>query len=296
MRSALPSRYSDRAGVVLASNRAWRAAAAARSGVGVGIAQGANYLDACGDAGGNEPLDGVAAAAAARQVIAGERAVYRYDYPAGGRWYALCVSGVAGDDAARAIVSREDITERRRAESLLGLEHRVLCCLGAADSATDALKSVIRAVCETQGWNCGRYFGVDRSAGTLYFRESWGMPAAAVGQFLEKSGGLVFRSEAGVAGRVYRSGQPLWVLDGSRDTGVSRTALAPETGEEGAFAFPVISEDAVVGVLAFSNPTIREPDDLMLRTVHSIGRQLGKFLHRQQSWTHCAGARAACAD
>jgi PAS domain S-box-containing protein len=282
-----PIAVLDQAGVVLASNQAWRVAAATRSGVGVGIAQGSNYLAVYGDVGSSEYVDRMAIVAGTRQVIDGARASFRYDCaydsPAGQRWFALGVSSVAGDEAARAIVSLEDITERKRAELLLGLEHRVLCCLADASNATDAVKSVIRAVCETQGWNCGRYFDLDQSAGLLRFNESWGMPVAAVEQFMEKSRGLVFRPGAGLAGRVYQSGQPFWVLDGSRGAEVSPTALAPESGEDGAFVFPVTSEGTVVGVLAFSNPIIREPDDRMLRTAQSIGRQLGRFLQRQQA-------------
>ena len=59
-------------------------------------------------------------------------------------------------------------------------------------------------------------------------------------------------------------------------------ALAPETGGNGAFVFPVKADDKVIGVLAFSSSKIREPDDRMLEAVHSIGSQLGRFLQRQQ--------------
>jgi PAS domain-containing protein len=277
----------DDAGIVLSTNQAWRVFAAAHSGVGAGITQGSNYLAVCESACGSEHVDGVAIAAGIRQVIAGERAVFRYDYAydsaAGQRWFALSISGIAGDDSARAMVLHEDITERKRGELLLSLEHKVLCSLADAGNATDAVKSVIRAVCETQGWKCGRYFGMDQSAGVLRFSESWGVPVAAVEKFLEESRGLAFRPGAGLAGRAYLSGQPLWVLPSARDAGLSRTALAPETGEGGAFVFPVTSEDAIVGVLAFSNPTIREPDDRMLKSVQSIGRQLGRSLQRLEA-------------
>jgi len=274
----------DDAGVVLSANRAWRVFAANNSGGGAGVAEGCNFLAVWDGACGTERVDGVAIAAGIRQVLARERAVFRYDYAhhsaAGQRWFALSISAIAGEDAARALVLHEDVTERKRGELLLGLEHRVLCCLADAGNAPDAVKSVIRAVCETLGWNCGRYFSLDLSAGVLRFSESWGIPLAAVKKFLEESRGLVFRSGAGLAGRVYLSGQPHWVLDGTRDARMSPTALAPETGEDGAFVFPVTAEDTVIGVLAFSNPIIREPDDRMLKSVQSIGRQLGRSLQR----------------
>jgi PAS domain S-box-containing protein len=277
----------DAAGVVLLANKAWRAFAGTHAGIGAGVFEGANYLAACDNAGGNERVDGIAIAAGIRQVIAGERELFRYDHasdsPAGRCWLMLSITGVAGDTAARAVVSREDITELKRGELLLGLEHTVARTLADADNATAALKTVIRAVCEAQGWDCGRYFRLDQAAGALRYDESWGVPAAAVSQILEKSRGLVFRLGAGLTGRVCQSGQPLWVLDGMRDTGVSPTALAPETGGEGAFVFPVMSEDKTIGVLAFSSRIVREPDDRMLQAVRSIGSQLGRFLQRQQA-------------
>jgi PAS domain S-box-containing protein len=276
----------DQAGVVLSVNQAWHALAMSHSGIAA-VGCGSNYLAGCDNACGNEHVDGMVIAAGIRQVIAGERALFRHDYacdsPAGRRWFALSISGTAGDHTARAIVSCEDISEHKRAELLLDLERTVLRCLAGADTASIALQSVIRAVCESQGWNCGRYFSLDQSAGVLRFSESWGMPVAAVEQFLDKSRGLMFHPGAGLAGRVCQSGQPLWVLDGMRASGVSPTALAPETGEEGAFVFPVTSADTIIGVLAFSNPLIREPDDRTLQVVRSIGSHLGRFLQRQQA-------------
>ena len=161
--------------------------------------------------GGNERVDAVSIAAGIRQVIAGTRALFRYDYACdramGRRWFALCATRVAGDTAARAVVSREDITERKRAELLLVLENKVMRCLADAQTANEALRSVIRAVCDAQGWDCGRYFRIDRSAGVLRCHDSWGIPTAEVERFLEQSRGGVFSRLAlgGTRQRVKRS-------------------------------------------------------------------------------------------
>jgi PAS domain S-box-containing protein len=99
---------------------------------------------------------------------------------------------------------------------------------------------------------------------------------------MQKSRGVVFRPGAGLAGRVYQCAQPLWILNGTRHPRLSSTALAPETGDDGAFIFPVTMGDTVIGVLAFSSSKVREPDERLLHTVRSIGSQLGQFLQRQQ--------------
>jgi PAS domain-containing protein len=281
-----PIAVLDQAGVVLTANQAWRTLVTTHGGVGTGVAVGSNYLVACDDACGNEQVDGRAVAAGIRQVIAGERALFRYDYAydsaADRSWFALSVTPITGIGQACAVVSYEDITERKRGESLLGLEFTVALCLADTGTGTAALQSVIRTICETLGWDCGRYFSMDQSAGVLRFIESWGVPSAVIEQFLEKSRGMVFRPWAGLAGRVYQSAQPLWMLNSARGARASSTALAPETSENGACVFPVATEDGVIGVLAFSGGMVREPDDRMLHALHCIGNQLGRFLLRQQ--------------
>jgi len=193
------------------------------------------------------------------------------------------VTHLQGEGAACAIVSYEDITEIKHAQQLLRLEHTVTRCLADANNTSAALKSVIRAVCETQNWDCGRYFHLDPAAGVLHLNESWGMPVAAVEQFMEKSRGVVFRAGAGLAGRVCESGQPLWILNGSKDERASQTALAHEIGMDGTFVFPVIAQARTVGVLVFSSRTVHEPDDRLLQSVQAIGHQLGQFLQRRQA-------------
>ena len=277
----------DAAGTIVTANAAWRVLAAADRGIAAGVAEGSNYLAACDRIIGDERVDASAIAAGIRQVIAGERELFRYEHfcdaPSGQCWFMVTVTRVHADAAARAIVSYEDITEIKNAEQLLRLECTVARCLADADDTSAALKAVTRAICQTQNWDCGRYFRLDPTSGVLLLDESWGVPVAGVEQFMQKSRGAVFRPGAGLAGRVCQSGEPLWILNGSKDTRVSQTALAHETGMDGAFVFPVISEGKTLGVLAFASRTVREPDDRLLQAVRNIGNQLGRFLQRRQA-------------
>ncbi|MHB8536259.1 MAG: PAS domain-containing protein, partial [Sulfuricaulis sp.] len=113
----------DAAGTIITANTAWRVFAASHRGIGADISEGSNYLAACGRIIGNERVDAVAMESGIRQVIAGERELFRYEYfcepPSGPRWFMASVTRLHGDSAARAIVSYEDITEIKRAEQLL---------------------------------------------------------------------------------------------------------------------------------------------------------------------------------
>jgi len=175
----------------------------------------------------------------------------------------------------------KEITARKREESLLALEHEVTRCLAEADTSSTGTREVLRAICTTQGWPCGRYFAVDDEAGVLRFSEGWGFTDAAVERFLAKSRETVYARGKGLSGIVWESGEPLWVRDVSKDpraSGSSRAAL-----QGGAFVFPVISGGTTIGVMSFSSANVRDPDARLLQAVRVIGSQVGQFLMRKRA-------------
>jgi diguanylate cyclase (GGDEF)-like protein/PAS domain S-box-containing protein len=175
-----------------------------------------------------------------------------------------------------------DITSRMRAEQLLRLEHVVARSLSEAESASAALKAVIRAICETQSWECGRYFSWDDKAGALAFSEFWHVPETALKIFIEKSRVLTYAPGAGLVGQTFQSGQPLWVTDLATDPR-AKAGIARDAGMHGAFLFPVVSEGKPIGVLVFHSREVREPEDRLLQAVRVIGGQIGQFVQRKRA-------------
>jgi diguanylate cyclase (GGDEF)-like protein/PAS domain S-box-containing protein len=173
-----------------------------------------------------------------------------------------------------------DTTERRREERLVALEHAVSRALTGAWSVSGAIRAVIRAVCESEGWPMGRYFAVDEEAGLLRFGEAWGNDDKRVQDYIAHSRSIVYRRGEGLSGWVWREGKPLSVADTSRDPRSSRSSAFASGG---AFVFPVIFEGKTIGVLSFSSPAVREPDERLLKTIHVVGSQVGQFLQRKQA-------------
>ena len=189
----------------------------------------------------------------------------------------------AGGTPLYDITVLEDITARKRGEQVLALEHSVTRCLAEAESSTAAITAVIRAVCESEAWDSGRYFYWDEEAGLLRFGGAWGILSAPIQEFIKRSRGVEFRPGEGLAGRVWESGEPLWVADINNDTRARRAGFALDLGIRGTFVFPVVSEDKTIGVLVFSSSEIRQPDERLLGGVHVIGSQVGQFLRRMHA-------------
>ncbi len=183
----------------------------------------------------------------------------------------------------RCVVFIKDITERKRSERLLRLEHAISRCIANADDTSFALKEVMRAVCETMGWGRGTYWRVDEAADVLRFSEFWNVPQYELERYTEGSREVTFARGAGLVGRVWQSGEAIWISDFGTDPRVVQRILAKETGMRGALAFPVVLKDQVLGVLAFLSREVREPDERLVALTQVIGRELGQFLQRKQA-------------
>src|SRR6266581_6391911 len=177
----------------------------------------------------------------------------------------------------------KDVTKTRRAEQLLALEHAVTRSLAEADSAPAALKAAIRAICGTEDWECGRYLRVDERAGLLRCVEVWGIQTGAIQRFLESSRSVTYAPGAGLAGRVWQAGQPLWLADVGKDPRAAQASLIREIGLHGAIFFPVMAEGKTIGVLAFNSREVREPEERLLQALRVIGSQIGQFVQRKQA-------------
>jgi PAS domain S-box-containing protein/diguanylate cyclase (GGDEF)-like protein len=176
-----------------------------------------------------------------------------------------------------------DITAVNRADQLLRLEHLVARCLAGADTVASAIQAVIKAVCDTQGWHCGRFFSPDSANGSLRLVEAWSVNDATVERFVEKSRDVTFAKGSGLTGRVWESGTPIWVADITNDPRVLSKGLHRDANTRGAFIFPVTAEGKTIGVLGFNSRDVREPDERLLQAVTIIGSQIGQFLQRKQA-------------
>jgi diguanylate cyclase (GGDEF)-like protein/PAS domain S-box-containing protein len=174
-----------------------------------------------------------------------------------------------------------DVTAEKRSEQLLRLEHEVARLLAAAEDAGGGLKAVMRAVCEAEGFACGRYFRADGEV--LRFQEAWAVDEAAVKLFVERSRAFVFRAGEGLTGSVLKDGQAVWSTDITRDARVRYRDVWLGTGVRGGLAFPVLAEGRIIGVLNFSSLQAREPDQRLLAASRVIGSQIGQFLQRKSA-------------
>jgi CRP-like cAMP-binding protein len=114
----------DATGTVVMTNRAWRASVLTHARAGLGVCEGADFLAACRNAGATERVHAEAVATCLGRVLAGEREVLRCEYVCDSAsmhfTFTLTFAGVAGDGGVYAVVTRETVSEQRRATAVRG--------------------------------------------------------------------------------------------------------------------------------------------------------------------------------
>src|SRR6516165_452000 len=78
---------------------------------------------------------------------------------------------------------RDELIQRKEAERRLAAEYAVSQILAVSSSLNDAASAILRAVCESLGWDVGIVWAVDRGANVLRCVEVWHSPGAEVTAF-----------------------------------------------------------------------------------------------------------------
>ena len=198
-------------------------------------------------------------------------------------WTQLSVNIVRDSDGrpSYCVGFLDDITERKKAEQRLTAQFSVASILGESPDAADVQRRVLEAICRDLGWSAGSLWIVDEVEQILTCVESRRL-SRSTNRFRRRPPDQPLRSGQGLPGKVLASGKPQWIQDVNADPDFPRTLLATSLGMHGAFAFPVKSGPAVLGVMEFFSPDIQPADDELLRTIGVIGSEVGLYLDRKR--------------
>jgi signal transduction histidine kinase len=81
---------------------------------------------------------------------------------------------------------------------------------------------------------------------------------------------------------VWSSREPAWIDDVVEDRNFPRAPFARAAGLHGAFAFPIDAGGATVGVIECFHSSVLSPDPDLMRTMGSVGQQIGAFVGRRR--------------
>jgi two-component system sensor histidine kinase/response regulator len=152
-----------------------------------------------------------------------------------------------------------------------------------ASTIADAAPKILGAICDALEWEHGSLWAIDREIDALHCVHIWDGSARQFPEFAAISRQSTFRRGVGLPGRVWASGQPLWIRDVVEDLNFPRASVAGREGLHTGVGFPVLLRGEVLYVLEFFSRDIRETDDELLTTLRTVGQQIGMFIDRRRA-------------
>ena len=178
--------------------------------------------------------------------------------------------------------SFQDITDRKRAELRLRLQHAVSVALSEGSSLEQTNRKIIETLGGGMGWVLGELWTLDKVANVLRRTETWQPPSSEFGDFAAASAPMAFERGQGLPGRVWASGNAEWSLDTALDPLFLQCHPTGPLGPRGWIGFPIKLRDEVVGVMGFFSADVLQADDALAETLTTLGIQIGQFIERQQ--------------
>jgi signal transduction histidine kinase len=180
---------------------------------------------------------------------------------------------------------REQGTQLHQVNKTLELQNTITDILAESRSLKEAAPHILQAICRSVGWEMGALWQMDAQANVLRCVDVWDAPGGFDGSEFERmSREYTFAPGVGLPGRVWASGQPLWINAIATDDDFLRLTIDTEGGGiQSAFGFPILLGGEVYGIIEFFSLETHEPDKELLETMSTIGSQIGQLIERRRA-------------
>jgi len=187
-----------------------------------------------------------------------------------GQWYVL---GTA-----------KDITERKQAENESRLLLLTTQAIARASDVNNALRVVLRLICQTIGWDFGEAWIPNEENTVLEHSLGWYGEEDSLEEFCYQSKTITFVFGAGLPGRVWQNQEPEWIEDVSQVTEpiFLRSLQAAKVGLKAGFGVPILAGNQVLAVLVFFKRSSVLVDRRLLLLVSAVAAQLGGLIKRKR--------------
>jgi PAS domain S-box-containing protein len=178
------------------------------------------------------------------------------------------------------VVTFSDISQRRQQELRMLAQYDVSRTLAESTSLAEGLPKILQAIGARLGWQMGAIWLINKRRAVLRAAAIWCAPELEASEFETVTREMTLPRGAGSPGRVWLEGKPLWIADVKEDSSLSPVRLKALGNLRSMVAFPLRSVRKVTGVVEFFSQSVREPDDDLLRTLATLGNQIGEFVER----------------
>ncbi|MGZ8384928.1 MAG: PAS domain S-box protein, partial [Nitrospira sp.] len=189
----------------------------------------------------------------------------------------------ASDGAVHAVLSVvRDVTEQRRADRRQALQHAVAKVLAGASTVEQAVPDLLQALVVNLDWHVGLFWRVQDDWRTIICTQDWAVDTTMVQEFMRRGRQVAHTAGSDLPGLCWARGEPLWVEDVTRDPLFTRGPVDARGMLHAACAFPIWLRAHVYGVIELFSSEPQAKDWDLLRTLGTVGRQIGLFVERTE--------------
>jgi len=165
----------------------------------------------------------------------------------------------------------------------LAIQNAVLASLIEYPAMADAIPRMLIAIGTGMRLDFGAIWLLEAVEETLHCVGTWAPEGVLAEPFLSATRAYQFNRGEGLPGRVWLQGEASTIDDVTRDPNFPRHDAARQTGLRGAFAFPILGDGRVLGVVEGFSKRPGKADLQTLQAVQTVGRQVGLALLREQA-------------
>ncbi len=176
-----------------------------------------------------------------------------------------------------------DITSRREAEFRKNLAYAVTTILAESTETSEALHKLLHTIVEAIGYQFGVVWRLHQTSRKLRPVRIWSRPDIRNSWFEVDTRGRTFERGIGLPGMVWERNEPFWIPDLSAEPNFLRHESARRDGLRSGFASPIRVGGEARGAIEFFSSGSELPDPELLRTLSSMGNQIGQFMERQDA-------------
>lgn len=178
---------------------------------------------------------------------------------------------------------QRDITRKRAEELRQRIQHASSRILASPGSIKEAGARILKAISEHLGGTIGQLWMRNPGEDFMHCGVAWHDPTIDLSAFLELSQTTKASLGQYLPGLVWQERKLLWFEDLGLYQKCLRSSAAAACGLHGALAFPILSNNEILGVLEFCGPSMDEPDEPMQQVLSGIGNQMGEFVARRRA-------------
>ena len=142
------------------------------------------------------------------------------------------------------------------------------------------LTTTLEFLCATDRWDAGVLWCVDGDV--LRPEAVWFEDEASRERLAGRFGSLTFRRGEGTPGRVWSTGDVVWIADMLEESTIGRVELAAASGLHTIVAAPLMDGERFTGVLELFTQSIRPINDVARRALEHSGGALARLIERRR--------------